>query len=76
MSIPMLFFMGAASHLPLAVTPESNLGVLAAILIVLWLLLEGNAIKGKLGPMQTVKGVITCGFVLTGIIYGIVTAIL
>ncbi|MGZ5280036.1 MAG: urate hydroxylase PuuD, partial [Pseudobdellovibrionaceae bacterium] len=56
MSIPMLFFMGAASHLPIVVTPESSIGGMAAVLIVLWLVLEGNAIKGKLGPMQTVKG--------------------
>jgi uncharacterized membrane protein len=76
MSIPMLFFMGAASHLPLPVTPESNIGAMAAVLIILWLLLEGNAIKGKLGPMQTVKGVITCGFILTAVIYGVVAAIL
>jgi uncharacterized membrane protein len=75
MSIPMLFFMGAASHLPLAVTPESKLGAIAAILIVLWLILEGNAIKGKLGPMKSVRGVITSGFVLTGIIYAIVAAL-
>lgn len=76
MSIPMLYFMGAASHLPIAVTPESNLGAMVAVLVVVWLLLEGNAIKGKLGPMQTVKGVITCGFILTGVIYGLVAAIL
>lgn len=74
LSVPMLYFMGAASHLPVAVTPESNLGALAAVLIVLWLLIEGNAIKGKLGPLQTVKGVITCGFILTAVIYGIVVA--
>jgi len=76
MSIPMLFFMGAATHLQFPVTPESSIGGMAAVLIVLWLVLEGNAIKGKLGPMQTIKGVITCGFILTAVIYGIVAAIL
>jgi uncharacterized membrane protein len=76
MSVPMLFFMGAASHLPIAVTPESNIGAMVAALIVLWLVLEGNAIKGKLGPMKTVNGVIASGFVLTGIIYGLIVAIL
>ncbi len=76
LSIPMLFFMGAASHLPIAVTPESNVGALSAVLIVLWLLVEGNAVKGKLGPMQTVKGVITCGFILTAVVYGVMAAIL
>ncbi len=76
MSIPMLFFMGAASHLPIAVTPESNLAALTAVLVAIWLILEGNAIKGKLGPMQTVKGVITCGFILTAVLYGVMCAIL
>lgn len=73
-SIPMLFFMGAASHLPLPVTPESNLMAAAAVLGVLWLLIEGNAIKGKIGFMQTVKGVITGGFVLTALIYVVLAA--
>lgn len=76
LSIPMLFFMGAASHLPLVVTPESNISAAVGVLIVLWLLVEGNAIKGKLGPMQTVKGVITSGFVLTGIIYAILAVLI
>jgi uncharacterized membrane protein len=74
-SIPMLFFMGAASHLPLAVTPESNLGAVAAILGILWLVLQGNALKGKMGPMATPKGVIHCGFALTAVIYIIVAAL-
>lgn len=74
-SIPMLFFMGAASHLAPAVTPESKLTLLAAVLGVLWLALEGNAFKGKIGPMQTVKGVIGCGFALTAVIVVIVSAL-
>lgn len=73
-SIPMLFFMGAAAHPFFAVTPESNTTAVAAVLGVLWLILEGNALKGKLGPMQTVKGVITCGFVLTAVIYAVIAA--
>lgn len=68
-SIPMLFFMGAASHLPLAVTPETNLMVVFSVLGVIWAALEYNAVKGKIGPMKTVKGVITSGFVLTAVIY-------
>lgn len=69
LSIPMLFFMGAASHLPIPVTPESNVGLALGLFGLLWLAIEGNAIKGQIGPMKTVKGVITSGFVLTGIIY-------
>jgi uncharacterized membrane protein len=75
-SIPMLFFMGAASHLPFPVTPESNVGLMAAVLGVLWLVIEGNAIKGKLGPIQTIKGVITSGFVLTAVIFMVMAAFL
>lgn len=74
LSIPMLFFMGAASHLPLPVTEESKLGAMVAVLALLWLLVEGNAIKGKLGPMQTVRGVIASGFALTGVIFVIMAA--
>jgi len=37
------------------------------------LVLEGNAIKGKMGPMTTVKGVITSGFVLTAIFVAAMT---
>ncbi len=29
--------------------------------------IEVNAVKGKLGPMTTVKGAIGCGFALTAI---------
>jgi uncharacterized membrane protein len=75
MSIPMLFFMGSASHLPIPVRPETNLTLLTVILGILWLVLEGNVFKGKIGPMQTVKGVITSGFVLTGVIVAIIAAV-
>lgn len=71
-SIPMLFFMGAASHLPLPITPESNLALLFAVVGVVWAAIEYNAIKGKLGPIATVKGVITWGFVLTALLYAAV----
>ncbi len=76
LSIPMLFFMGAASHLPLPVTPESNLYAVSIVLGILWLIIEGNAIKGKISFMQTVKGVITGGFVLTAIIYAVLAALI
>lgn len=75
-SIPMIFFMGGASHLPLPIAPETNLTLITAVLGVLWLLIEGNAIKGKIGVMQTVKGVITSGFALTAIIYGILALLI
>lgn len=69
-SIPMLFFMGSARHLffnrdfaqislwPLVMT------IGAAII-----LLEINALKGKPGPLTTVKGVIHSGVILTAVLY-------
>ncbi len=71
-SIPMLFFMAAARHLPVATASDSNymgLTIFAAIVI---LGIEFNAIKGKTGVITTVKGVITWGFVLTAVLYGAV----
>jgi uncharacterized membrane protein len=68
-SVPMLFYMAGARHLPLAVTPESSLGLLTLVLGVIIFAIEANAIKGKLGPLTTVRGVITSGFVLTVVLY-------
>jgi uncharacterized membrane protein len=67
-SIPMLFYMGAGSHLPLMITATS-LMPLALVLTVIILALEANGLKGKMGPMTTVRGVITSGFVLTLVLY-------
>lgn len=69
-SIPMLFFMGAASHLPVDMSGGASAALIACLVVVG--ALEGNAIKGKLGPLETVKGVITCGFILCGVLYGLV----
>lgn len=71
-SIPMLFFMGAASHLPIKVSETANLGLLAAVVLAIVGALEFNAIKGKTGPMTTVKGVIHCGFALAVVLYIVV----
>jgi F0F1-type ATP synthase membrane subunit c/vacuolar-type H+-ATPase subunit K len=38
--------------------------------------LELNALKGKTGPMTTVKGVITSGFVLAAVLYAVVEAMI
>jgi uncharacterized membrane protein len=71
-SLPMLFFMGASGHLggagsiPMSAQTDmgvSDLGLAVAIIIVLGL--EVNAIKGKLGPMASVVGVIHMGVLLT-----------
>lgn len=68
-SIPMLFYMGAASHLPPPVTPDSKVGVAALVLALIYAGLQYNGMKGKLGPLQTVKGVISCGFGLVAVIW-------
>lgn len=71
-SIPLLFFMGAASHLPIQVSENAHLGVLAIVTVVVIGLLELNAIKGKTGPITSIKGVIHFGFLLTFVHYAIV----
>jgi len=74
-SIPMLFFMGATSHLPFSVE-SGNFGLLTLVLAVLIGALELNAIFGKLGRLATVKGVITAGFALAAVIYALIEIIL
>ncbi len=74
-SIPMLFFMGAASHLPFRVSETANLGLLALVLAVIFALLELNALKGKTGPLTSIKGVIHCGFGLALVLYVLVEAL-
>lgn len=74
-SIPMLFFMGAASHLPISI--DMNKSTMWWIVVaVIAGGLEINGIKGKLGPMTTVKGVITSGFVLTAVMYVLMEVVL
>lgn len=70
-SIPMLFFMGAASHLPFPISEGSQLKGLTLALTLILGAIEWNAFKGKTGPMTTVKGVITSGFVLAVVLYGV-----
>lgn len=66
-SIPMLFFMLSASHFGYQVKDSSQVSLYWTLAILVIAGIEGNAIYGKLGPMTTVKGVITSGFVLTAI---------
>ncbi len=75
-SIPMLFFMGAASHLPVQMDVDAPLGLLTGVLGVVLAGIEFNALKGKLGPLTTVKGVIASGFALVAILIALVEVIL
>jgi uncharacterized membrane protein len=74
-SIPLLFFMGAARHLPLTIPENFSPGMVLGVLTVIILGLELNAIKGKLGPMTTVKGVIHCGLGLLVVLYAVIEAL-
>lgn len=71
-SIPLLFFMGAARHLPLTIPENFSPGLVLGVVTAIILGLELNAIKGKLGPMTTVKGVIHCGLGLLVVLYTVI----
>ena len=68
-SMPMLFFMGASGHLGgygrVPLSSEGGVsGTAMAICLILILALETNAVKGKMGPMASVVGVIHLGIAL------------
>jgi uncharacterized membrane protein len=72
LSIPMLFFMGAASHLTLPV-PRNGLAFWVVALAIM-LVVEVNALKGTPGqgaakPLATVNGTLWAGFVLAVVYY-------
>ena len=71
-SIPMLLFMGAASHYYMVVREGINYTLLIIVLAIIIGFIEINAIIGKPGPMASVKGVITSGFILTIVLFGII----
>ncbi|MEK7836535.1 MAG: urate hydroxylase PuuD [candidate division NC10 bacterium] len=71
-SIPMLFFMGAASHLTLGV-PRSAVAFWIVALIII-AAVEVNALAGKPGTattkmLATVKGTLWAGFILAAVFY-------
>lgn len=71
-SIPMLFMMGAASHLPLPMPSSGAAFWLIALIIIV--LVEGNALavapgKPTTKPLGTVKGTLWFGFILTLVFY-------
>ncbi len=69
-SIPMLLFMGAATHYPLVLPVDTNFSGLFWVLAIIIGLLEVNGIVGKPGPMASVKGVITSAVILSVILFG------
>src|SRR5262245_50808654 len=81
LSIPMLFFMGAAMHLgmPDPATRGAKIGALILLAVVI-AAAEYNALVGTTGAgkkmLSTLKGTFWGGFVLTGILYFVLAAIL
>jgi uncharacterized membrane protein len=79
-SIPMLFFMGAASHYPLFTDVKPG-GIAAWLIIdgIIIALLEINALVGSTGaakkPLDSISGVITSGFVLWAVLTLIIVAV-
>lgn len=73
-SLPMLFLMGAASHLPMQMNPEYNGKILALVILLIVGALEFNAIKGKTDTIKitSIKGVTHMGLLLTVILYGVI----
>ncbi|MGZ3789328.1 MAG: urate hydroxylase PuuD [Bacteriovorax sp.] len=70
-SIPLLFLMGAASHLPSQVNPDYNGWKLFIFVALVLGALELNAIKGKTDTIKitSIKGVTHMGVLLTVILY-------
>jgi uncharacterized membrane protein len=73
LSIPMLFFMGAASHLQALGMPRNGLVFWVGVAIIM-LLVEINALKGTPGkgaakPLATVSGTLWAGFILSVVFY-------
>lgn len=70
-SLPMLFFMGAASHLPAQVNPDYSGMKLAIVMALIIGLLELNALKGKNENLKitSIVGVVHMGILLTAILY-------
>ena len=70
LSIPMLFFMASSIHLAQLATPVMNASIISLIVVFgIILALALNGLKGKTGPMTSVKGVIHMGLLLTLVLY-------
>jgi len=68
-SIPMLFFMGSSAHFSHGLFSAKATALIVALILIA--ILEGNAIFGKPGPIATLRGVITAGFVLTAVLWAV-----
>ncbi len=75
LSVPMLFFMGAASHYPQIVAncTRSTMYTVFLVTLVLIALLEANALVGTQGPtkkpLDSINGSVWSGFILTAVFF-------
>jgi uncharacterized membrane protein len=80
LSIPMLFFMGAAMHYPNLVGPTPNKVVFWILALIIVLAVEHNALIGTQGatkkPLDTVSGALWMGFGLWAVLYILCLALL
>lgn len=78
-SIPMLFFMGAASHYT-SLVGQGSRGAFWIVAILVIAAVELNALIGTQGatkkPLDSVSGALWSGFILTGIFYVLVLGLL
>jgi uncharacterized membrane protein len=72
-SIPMLFFMGSSAHYAHGGLAGNDTALIVALVIIA--ALQVNAIVGKPGPLASVKGVITCGFALTAVLWATIALV-
>jgi uncharacterized membrane protein len=72
-SIPMLLYMGAASHFPQMVHQSTSRGLFWLLIIIIVGAVEANALVGTQGatkvPLDSVKGALWFGFLLAGILF-------
>jgi len=72
-SIPMLFFMGAASHYPSMVGQSGSRALYWIAVLIIIGAVEANALVGTQGPtkqpLDSVKGALWFGFLLAGILF-------
>jgi uncharacterized membrane protein len=79
-SIPMLFFMGAASHYTSLVGQDGARGVFWILSLVLIAAVEANALIGTQDamkkPLDSVSGALWFGFILTAVFYVLLLALM
>ncbi len=70
-SIPMLFFMGSASHMAQLVSGSPDFRTYWIVMLVVLALVESNAFVSNPGqrPLGSVSGTITAGFVVTLVLF-------